>query len=46
MLIGPVCAIAAGAATAAAALAAAAVFKKRRRDVCLSLVDLVIVSLP
>ena len=47
MLIGPVCAIAAGAATvAAAAVPAAAVFKKPRRDVRLSLVGLVIVSLP
>src|SRR6478735_5538190 len=41
MLIGPLCAIAAGAATVAAAPAAAAV-RKRRREVCLSLFDLLI----
>src|SRR4051812_23478130 len=45
MLIGPVWAMAAGAATVAAA-PAAAVARKRRREVCLSLVCLVIASLP
>src|SRR5262245_32948409 len=45
MLIGPVCAIAAGAATVAAA-PAAATFRKRRRDIRLSLVGLVIVFSP
>src|SRR3954452_1154542 len=41
MLIGPVCASAAGAATVAAAPAAAAV-RKRRREACWSLPDLLI----
>src|SRR4051794_12621479 len=45
MLIGPVCASAAGAATAAAA-PTAPVVKKARREVRLSLVDLVMTSSP